>query len=87
MILEFATENFLRGDTISRYQAYAIGIQNGFLAPNEIRVLENRNPMEGGDDIMLPLNMTQAGSKVSGDDVAGNEGRTLPGFMRAVMRE
>lgn len=35
----------LRADTLSRYQAYAIGIQNGFLLDDEARELERKAPL------------------------------------------
>lgn len=48
----------LRGDTNSRFQAYATGRQWGWLSVNEIRELENMNPIEKGDVYLTPLNMT-----------------------------
>lgn len=58
----FAEHNLdmlLRGDQKARYEAYAIGRQWGWLSTNDIRRLENQNPIEGGDDDYLtPLNMT-----------------------------
>lgn len=54
---EFLVDALLRGDTASRYQAYAQGRQNGWLSANDIRELENMNPVEGGDQYLVPLNM------------------------------
>lgn len=54
---EFLTEAMLRGDTLSRYQAYAQARQNGWLSANEIRRLENMDPAPGGDTYLVPLNM------------------------------
>ena len=45
---EFLPDALLRGDTVSRFQAYAIAIQNGWVNRNEVRGLENMNPFEGG---------------------------------------
>ncbi len=39
----------LRGDTTARFQAYATGIQNQFMVPNEARAFEDWQPLEGGD--------------------------------------
>ena len=39
----------LRGDQKSRYEAYAIGRQWGWLSVNDIRRLENMPPVPGGD--------------------------------------
>ena len=70
----------LRGDTQSRYQAYATGRQWGWLSVNEIRALENMNSIEGGDVYLTPLNMT------SGSDPAKVQKNYLPVFADAVMR-
>jgi phage portal protein BeeE len=38
----------LRGDIKSRYEAYQIAIQNGWNNRDEIREMENQNPIPGG---------------------------------------
>jgi HK97 family phage portal protein len=55
-------DGLLRGDTQSRYAAYAIGRNNGWLCVNEIRRMEDMDPIEGGDEYLSPLNMRPAGS-------------------------
>ena len=58
---EFLVDGLLRGDIQSRYQAYAVGRQNGWLSANDIREKENMNPIaEGGDLYLVPLNMVPA---------------------------
>lgn len=49
--VEFLVDALLRGDQGSRYSAYAIGRQWGWLSPNDVRRLENMNPRpdEDGD--------------------------------------
>ncbi|WP_429158913.1 phage portal protein [Desulfitispora alkaliphila] len=42
-------EGLLRGDYKTRMEGYSIGIQNGFLSPNDVRHLEDMNPIEHGD--------------------------------------
>lgn len=59
-IPEFNVAGILRGDLKSRYDAYAIGRQWGWLSVNEVRALENLNPIEGGEAYMVPLNMSPA---------------------------
>ena len=54
---EFLIDGLLRGDTKSRYEAYAIGKQNGWLSTNDIKEKENENPIKGGDKYYAPLNM------------------------------
>lgn len=39
----------LRGDLKSRYEAYQIARQNGWMNADEIRELEDRNPLPGGE--------------------------------------
>lgn len=52
---EFLLDVLLRGDTLTRYQAYqiALGGNNGpgWLKPNEVRIRENMNPEPGLDEI------------------------------------
>jgi len=53
----FVVDGLLRGDYASRMQGYAIGIQNGFLSPNDVRALENMNTIEHGDIYAMNGNM------------------------------
>jgi HK97 family phage portal protein len=63
----FAEHNvagLLRGDMASRNAAYAIGRQWGWLSANDIRRLENMNPIGSkGDAYLEPLNMIHAGTQ------------------------
>ncbi|CDF82641.1 HK97 family phage portal protein [Pseudomonas knackmussii B13] len=59
--IEFNLSGLLRGDQKSRYEAYAIGRQWGWLSVNDIRRLENMPPVDGGDIYLQPLNMVDAG--------------------------
>jgi HK97 family phage portal protein len=58
--IEFNIAGLLRGDLASRYNAYAVGRQWGWLSANEIRALENLNPIPDGDKYLSPLNMVPA---------------------------
>lgn len=53
----------LKADLASRYAAYRIG-QMGWLTVNEIRLAEGMNPVEGGGQIMRPVNMAPLTSDV-----------------------
>lgn len=55
--IEFNLSGLLRGDQKTRYEAYAIGRQWGWLSVNDIRRLENLPPIDGGDIYLQPLNM------------------------------
>jgi len=63
--LKFKFQGLLRGDTISRYAAYAIARQWGWLNVDDIRELEDENPLpDGQGQIYLePMNMVPAGSQ------------------------
>jgi HK97 family phage portal protein len=58
---EFNFDALLRGDTLSRFQSYAIGRQWGIWSINDIMDFENRNHVEGGDERLVPLNMWPLG--------------------------
>lgn len=58
---EFKIDSLLRGDVQTRAMAYAQGRQWGWLSVNDIRRLENMNPIPNGDIYLEPLNMGEAG--------------------------
>ncbi len=62
---EFNLAGLLRGDTVSRFNAYAVARNWGWMNVDEIRNLENLNPLpDGKGQIYLePLNMAEAGKK------------------------
>lgn len=47
---KFDYDSLLRTDTNSRYTAYATGITSGFLTADEVREMENRDPINPIDD-------------------------------------
>lgn len=65
--IEFNLSGLLRGDQKTRYEAYAIGRQWGWLSVNDIRRLENMPPVQGGDTYLQPLNMVDATKGVFAD--------------------
>lgn len=67
MYIEFLTDALLRGTTAERYAAYAVGIQWGWLSPNDVRAKENMNPIPNGDIYRSPLNMVPLGSQPTGN--------------------
>jgi HK97 family phage portal protein len=58
----FDADALLRGDTPTRFAAYATAKSNGWMNADEIRDKENMNPMPGGQGQMylVPLNMIPA---------------------------
>jgi HK97 family phage portal protein len=74
---EFLLDSLLRGNTASRYAAYAIGRQWGWLSIDDIREKENMNPIgAGGEDYLMPLNMVPAGTPPSAPTAAPAVGGT-----------
>lgn len=57
----------LKGDIRSRYAAYQIGRQGGWLSVNEIRAFEDMEPIEGGDTYLTPLNMAPVSDPANTD--------------------
>ena len=58
--VQFNIDGLMRGDYKSRMEGYAIGRQNGWLSANDIRALENQNPIpadQGGDVYLVNGNM------------------------------
>lgn len=59
--MKFTVAALLRGNTKDRYLAYAIGRQWGWLSVNDIRELEDLEPIgPEGDSYLVPLNMADA---------------------------
>lgn len=50
MFAEFLLDAFERADLVSRTAHYSAGIRDGYLSQNDVRDLENRNPIEHGDE-------------------------------------
>ena len=76
MFVKFNVDGLLRGDYASRMNGYAVGIQNGFMSPNDVRELEDLDiiPEElGGNKYMVNGNMVDL--RNVGAAYAGNQGR------------
>lgn len=60
--IKFNVNGLLRGDYASRMQGYSIGIQNGFMCPNDVRELEDMNLIpedKGGFTYMVNGSMSR----------------------------
>ena len=74
--VKFNLEGLLRGDYQSRMNGYAIGRQNGWMSANDIRELENLNPLSDGEGgnlylvngNMIPITMAGVGTGKEGAD-------------------
>lgn len=54
---EYSLEGLLRGDSAARAAFYTTALQNGWMTRNEVRRLENLEPVEGGDILTVQSNM------------------------------
>ena len=59
---EHLTAGLLRGDIATRFEAHAVARQWGWASANDVRELENQNPLPGdqGDMYLVPMNMVPA---------------------------
>jgi len=64
--IKFELDGLLRGNTKSRYDAYSIGLQQGFLNVDEVREKEDMNPLPDGQGKVyrFPLNLGDAGKTI-----------------------
>ena len=67
---EFSIDALLRGDTKTRFEAYSMAINSGWMSRNEVRELENMNRVPGLDGYLIPLNMAEEGRDTIMNDVA-----------------
>lgn len=56
--VRFNMAALLRGDLKSRYEAHAIAVNNGWQSKNEVRAIEDMNPVDGLDEFTRQLNVT-----------------------------
>jgi HK97 family phage portal protein len=80
---EFLAQGLLRGDIKTRYAAYAIARQWGWLNADEIREFENMNPLpEGAGQMYLtPLNMVEAGKETAALAGEGKQAKRIVDYM------
>lgn len=68
---EFVVDGLLRGDIKSRYESYAIARQNGWMSADDIRNLENQNPLpsgQGGSEYLVNGNMIPINKALEGGE-------------------
>lgn len=58
--VEFLVDGLLRGDMKTRHEVYAIGRQWGYFSANDVRIMNNQDVIEGGDEYLVPMNMIAA---------------------------
>lgn len=68
LFAEFLVDALLRGDFNSRMSGYAMAIQNEIFSRNEVREMENRNPVPGGDEFRNPITVPQGKDSTMDDE-------------------
>lgn len=67
MYVKFNINALLRGDSASRANFYRTMVMTGIMTVNEARAFEDLPPMDGGDNRMIPLNMSDADTDKKAD--------------------
>ena len=57
VFVEFLLDGLLRGNSKARGEFYKKAITCGWMTRNEVRAAENLNPIDGLDEILVPMNM------------------------------
>lgn len=96
---KFNVAALIRGDIKTRSEVYAKAVQWGWMTRNEVRALEDMNPLDELDEPLQPLNMVPAGTEPVEDpapdpepdddedeETEGDEDRTYLMTMSAVTR-
>ena len=73
---KFNADVIMRGDIKTRYEAYRTGLQAGFITANEVRSLEELEPKDGGDKLlvngsMVPIENAGSAYEKGGDKSEG----------------
>jgi HK97 family phage portal protein len=70
---KFSLSALLRGDTAARFAAYQIAVQNGWMSQNDVRLAEDLNPIEDGDNYWRPLAWARLGDVHASVQKTGND--------------
>lgn len=77
--VKFNVDSILRSDIRTRYEAYRLGVQAGFLTPNEVRAWEELPAKPGGDDLLINQAMSPLSGDVMTDSTGGGDGNGTGG--------
>lgn len=77
---KFDLDDLLRGDTAARAAFYTVMLAQGVFTRNEVRIAEGKNPLDGLDEPLSPMNyQSQADAAAgSGDNAAEEDAETAP---------
>ncbi len=81
--IKFNLDGLLRGDYKSRMEGYSIGINNGFMCPNDVRRLENLDLIpdeKGGNNYLVQgamIKLEDAGIYASGNNSSESDSKDI----------
>ena len=78
--MDFDESQLLRASDSIRFNNLRIAVLSGIMTPNEARRTEGLPDMEGGDELMFPVNTAALGSDMSGTSADG-AGRPADGTL------
>jgi HK97 family phage portal protein len=92
LIAKFNINGLLRGDSVSRGDFYlkALGgarAETAFMTRNEVRELEDLDPIEGGDVLPTPIGPQSGQPPIGGPDAGPTKPPTPPGTTQAKVDE
>ena len=75
--VKFNVDSIVRSDIKTRYESYRVGVQGGFLKPNEVRAWEELPPEPGGDQLWINRAMQPLADENGGDGDGQEEGSSF----------
>ena len=76
--VKFSVGGLLRGTSKERAESYKMGIEGGWLSRNEVRKLEDLNPVQGLDQYLVPLNMGDGQKPPAGERNSASQNEDPP---------
>lgn len=77
LAVKFNLNALLRGDSTARANFYRTMVYIGVFTRNEIRAMEDLNPKDGADDLLVPTNLMTQEQLEAGDSSSSNEKSNL----------
>lgn len=66
LVVDFDESSLLRADIMTRINIGRLGVMSGLMSPNEWRKSEHLAPVDGGDQVLAPVNLAALGSNMTG---------------------
>jgi len=81
--IKFNMSSIVRADLQTRYQSYNTALLAGFMSVNDVRALEDKGPVDDGDQYRVPLQnipLTDAGVISTQQKARAAQALTISGF-------